>query len=191
MFDIHVYLPFSYEDIDECADNLHDCDQVCNNLVGSFNCSCNDQFILDTDSRACIPSCDETYTALSGSFHSPGWPISYPVLNFRCEWVINVGENQEEEDYIIRFVTDDSAYGILGRGDCPDEYLAFYDGLTSDAPSLGKFCFLDAPPDILTSSSQAKVVFQAISRNRPLSRVGARVTYEAIRLGTHSIACMF
>ena len=183
---IHVYI--SYEDIDECADNSHDCDQVCNNLPGSFNCSCNGFFVFDVDSRVCLPSCDGTYTALSGSFHSPGWPVSYPVLDFRCEWIINIGERQ---DYIIRFVTDDSAYGILGRGDCPTEYLAFYDGVTSDAPSLGRFCFLDTPPDILTSSSQAMVVFQATSRTRPRSRVGARVSYEAIRLGIYIYYSMY
>ena len=174
------FLGCMYEDIDECAENSHDCDQVCINILGSYNCSCTDSFAFDTNSRSCVPSCNKTYSALSGTFQSPGWPVSYPRLDFVCEWIINV---EEEGDYIIRLMTDDFAYGLLGRGDCPTDYLAFYDGVASNARSLGKFCFLIAPADILTSSSQAKVVFQASSSPRPRSRVGAKVSYEAISLG--------
>ena len=168
------------QDTDECSEGSHNCEHVCINLQGTFNCSCNDGFVLNSDMRSCVPSCGGTFSSLSGSFQSPGWPLYYPELDFRCEWVINI---EEEEDYIIRLVTDDSAYGILGRFNCITDYLAFYDGITTDASSLGTFCFLNAPPDILTSSSQAMVVFQASSRHHPPSRKGARVSYEAIRMG--------
>lgn len=131
--------------------------------------------------RSCVPSCGGSFSALSGSFQSPGWPVYYPELDFRCEWVIDLGDN----DYIIRLVTDDSEYGILGRGSCPTDYLAFYDGLTTDATSLGRFCFVNAPPDRVTSSDQALVVFQASSNPHPSSRKGARISYEAVRLGVH------
>ena len=91
------------------------------------------------------------------------------------------------DDYILRFVTDDTAYGIVGRDSCSTDYLAFYDGLTAVSAPLGKYCYVEPPPDILTSSGQALVVFQSSSRHHPISRRGARVTYQAIRLGT----CMY
>ena len=28
------------QDIDECTGNTHGCDQVCNNTIGSYECSC-------------------------------------------------------------------------------------------------------------------------------------------------------
>lgn len=40
-------------DIDECQNRNGDCEQVCTNIVGSFNCSCNDGYHLDTDGFSC------------------------------------------------------------------------------------------------------------------------------------------
>lgn len=116
---------------------------------------------------------------MTGSFQSPGWPVYYPELDFSCQWIINL---TDYNDYILRFDTDDTSYGILGRS-CPADYLVFFDGLTTASMSLGKYCYVDAPPDILTSSGQALVVFQASTRPHHSSRTGARVSYEAIRLG--------
>ncbi|XP_067018613.1 mucin-like protein isoform X3 [Acropora muricata] len=39
-------------DIDECASNMS-CAQECNNTQGSFQCSCNSGFILNSDQRSC------------------------------------------------------------------------------------------------------------------------------------------
>ena len=40
-------------DVDECSNNQHNCDHVCGNIVGSFNCSCQNGFILQPDGRTC------------------------------------------------------------------------------------------------------------------------------------------
>ena len=40
-------------DVDECYNNQHNCDHVCGNIVGSFNCSCQNGFILQPDGRTC------------------------------------------------------------------------------------------------------------------------------------------
>ena len=42
-------------DIDECDNSEHPvCSQMCNNTVGSYNCSCSSGFRLDdTDLRTC------------------------------------------------------------------------------------------------------------------------------------------
>ena len=160
-------------------ESSHDCEHICTNTLGSYDCSCNDRFMLGDDGRSCLPSCGGVLSTLSGSFQTPGWPEYYPELDFRCEWRITM----DDESYIIRLVTDSSRYGILGNNDCPTDYLAFYDGPTTAAASLGRFCFLNTPPVVLTSSHQAMVVFQATSRRHPVSRRGARVIYEAVRIG--------
>ena len=40
-------------DINECAEGTHQCDQNCHNNVGSYACSCNTGYRLNSDDRAC------------------------------------------------------------------------------------------------------------------------------------------
>ena len=40
-------------DVDECIEGIHQCHQVCQNIIGSYTCGCNDGFMLDTDGRSC------------------------------------------------------------------------------------------------------------------------------------------
>ncbi len=48
-----MYACYIYADVDECIDDIHDCSQNCHNTVGSYTCSCNDGFVIDSDSRGC------------------------------------------------------------------------------------------------------------------------------------------
>ncbi|XP_046357628.2 uncharacterized protein LOC124135955 [Haliotis rufescens] len=41
------------EDINECSTGQAGCDQVCNNAPSSYNCGCNDGFILNDDRKTC------------------------------------------------------------------------------------------------------------------------------------------
>ena len=43
----------NFVDIDECETMTHNCDQVCSNTLGSFECKCNDGYSLDPDSSTC------------------------------------------------------------------------------------------------------------------------------------------
>ena len=45
-------LTFS-SDIDECNMHIHNCEHLCVNIIGSFNCSCQDGFILQSDGHTC------------------------------------------------------------------------------------------------------------------------------------------
>jgi len=51
----HNYLSMNclISDIDECRTGGHSCQQVCNNLPGTYNCSCDTGFMLNNDSRTC------------------------------------------------------------------------------------------------------------------------------------------
>nr|XP_055041100.1 uncharacterized protein si:dkey-163f14.6 [Misgurnus anguillicaudatus] len=48
-------------DLDECVEQLHLCQQVCENTLGSYRCSCNPGFQLSTDRTSCtnINECEE------------------------------------------------------------------------------------------------------------------------------------
>ena len=48
-----LILFFNFLEIDECQRLLDNCQQKCINTEGSFNCSCNDGFILQDDKRTC------------------------------------------------------------------------------------------------------------------------------------------
>ena len=43
-----------YTDINECHTNNGGCEQICNNTVGSFECSCNQGYSLSSDGTNCI-----------------------------------------------------------------------------------------------------------------------------------------
>ena len=169
----------SDDQYDECALELDQCEQECIDTATGHVCSCHNGYHLDYDAYSCLPYCKEMFSSENGSFQTPGWPEYYPSKNFRCQWLIDV----ENDSYAIQLITDDSAYGIRGGDPCRTDYLAFYDGPTSAAPSLGRHCSLNPPPPKVSTSHQAMVVFQASSRAHPPNRVGARVSYEAIRLG--------
>ena len=117
-------------------------------------------------------------TAPSGSFQTPGWPISYPQEDFQCEWIIDVSGAGS-----IEFTIDDSAFGINGRPPCTRDHIEFFDGTGSNALSLEKICGLTSfvtLTTITTNSSRAAVAFTGSANpDRPSSRVGVRVTYTA------------
>ena len=40
-------------DINECGEEIDGCAQNCTNTIGSYTCSCNPGFVIDTDRRSC------------------------------------------------------------------------------------------------------------------------------------------
>ena len=42
------------KDIDECLEEVHTCEQSCNNVNGSYTCGCDVGYILSVDLRSCI-----------------------------------------------------------------------------------------------------------------------------------------
>ena len=41
------------KDINECRNQIDECDQDCKNMVGSYVCSCSSGFILDLNGKSC------------------------------------------------------------------------------------------------------------------------------------------
>ena len=182
---VHIHLLSFIPDINECTERSHNCEQTCRNTAGSFTCSCNSGFTLAANGRSCTPDsveplCGGRLTAASGSFQTPGWPANYPDDNFQCEWVIDIPNNGAT----IEFTLDDSAFGINGRSPCVIDNIEFFDGLGSNANSLKQICghirFNDLSVSIVTTGSEARVVFTGTDRPRPTSRVGVKVDYRTI-----------
>ena len=54
------YIFISILDVNECDDDVssgsyHECDDVCNNVAGSYSCECaHPGYELDTDNRTCL-----------------------------------------------------------------------------------------------------------------------------------------
>ena len=175
------YLSISFSDINECTrgeDNR--CEQVCINTAGSYTCACAEGYALIDDGFTCRISCGGVHNSSRGSFHTPGWPRFYP-LDFRCEWIIQPPVGGSE--MVLELTVNGTAYGIHGRPPCATDYLEFYDGLTTDAQSLGKYCKFDRPDVLYTSSNQALVVFQASTIPHLPSRVGVQVVYHLFEIG--------
>ena len=150
------------------------------NTEGSYSCTCNENFVLASDRRSCLPSCGGSLTQNNGSFSTPGWPVYYPSLDFRCEWTVVTDADTLTEIQVSE------PYGIRGRHPCSTDYLQVLDGVGESAKLLGRFCFLRAPGPFLTNSNMATVIFQASSQRHLQSRVGVGITYTTIRsLGKH------
>ena len=90
--------------------------------------------------------------------------------------------------FVIRFVVDESAYGINGRPPCTSDNIEFFDGLAGNAESMHKLCRFENPGPFFTSSQQARVVFTGtINRNRPQSRVGVKIHYSITDQSMHAL----
>ena len=50
---LSVYTQPSQSDVNECAQNTDNCQQLCNNTVGSFTCSCETGYVLEMDGFTC------------------------------------------------------------------------------------------------------------------------------------------
>ena len=124
----------------------------------------------------------------SGSLQSPGWPRYYPREEFRCVWIIS--PINVTEDMVLALSVNQTHFGTHGPASCPSDYLQFFDGNTTDAESMGKYCKFNVPDTLYTTTSQAMVVFQASNFNHNANRVGARVTFQVFIKGNSDRGCL-
>ena len=67
-------------DIDECTADMHNCQHICNNNEGSFQCSCNDGYRLQSDGANCS---DDDECSLST--HNCEQLCANTAGGFKCE----------------------------------------------------------------------------------------------------------
>ena len=168
-----------FSEIDECSEGTSNCDHICINTNGSYTCDCDSGHFLQPDGHTC--QCGGSFTAVNGSFQTPGWPTSYPRENFQCEWHVQLSDHPGAT---IEFSIDSSAFGIRGRPPCTNDHIEFFDGTDTSSPSLNKICgtlrFYEFNlPTITTTSSEAMIMFTSGSTGNAL-RPGVRVTYRSV-----------
>lgn len=156
---------------------------MCTNTEGSFYCTCREDFRLATDGRSCVPVCGGEITTDTGSISTPGWPQFYPSLNFTCEWTFQTSNNT-----FIDFSFDEQ-FGIQGSHPCPTDYVEIFDGLRDSRLLLGKFCSLQVPAVVSTSSNTASIVFQASRQSHSADHVGVNITFTAVQKGAVYTIC--
>ncbi|XP_059393826.1 uncharacterized protein si:dkey-163f14.6 isoform X1 [Carassius carassius] len=95
-------------DLDECVEELHLCQQVCQNTLGSYRCSCSPGFQLSSDGTSCsdVDECEHVGSALCvfGCINTPDsfqclCPVGYQLdsTNRHCEDI-----NECEETSVLQ-----------------------------------------------------------------------------------------
>ncbi|XP_071944594.1 uncharacterized protein [Antedon mediterranea] len=119
-------------DIDECSNEVDECDQVCTNTVGNYTCGCNDGFELGSDERSCIPlenstcpddtnPCDASATCIINKDGNQQCYCDkgYTLVNMGCENVNECDLNQDDCDTTNGNCIDtEGSYGCA----CADGY---------------------------------------------------------------------
>ena len=87
-------VPCVCSDIDECSlyNPTHDCDQICSNTDGGFNCSCVEGYLLTIDNRSCegmYPHKLITVCVWSYTFHMVYSDIDECSLYNNCNQICN------------------------------------------------------------------------------------------------------
>lgn len=83
LYDVSVFFPSSFSDIDECA-NPDTCSQICINQIGSYKCQCEEGYQVDPATKAC--------KAIGKYQPSVSFPLSltHYYVTIRCSDMLNV-----------------------------------------------------------------------------------------------------
>ena len=159
-----------FADIDECKTNNGGCGQLhCINQDGSHQCGCKEGFKLRGDSNGCA----EILEGPSGKISSGNWPETYPV-NVDLQWVVQCESHQAVD------LTFSNGFGIAGGlPDCTIDWLMVFDGDSTSAEVMGKFCHFAVPQVSRSSSSSILIYFYAGPSHSP-SRKGFEVSYTCV-----------
>ncbi|XP_048801063.1 CUB and zona pellucida-like domain-containing protein 1 isoform X3 [Lagopus muta] len=160
--------------------------QVCNNTdaVPVFQSSSNSlTFLITTNSvdftrnffvfyyffsPETVENCGGNLTGPSGTFTSPNYPAAYPEFTY-CVWHIQTTENSkislEFQDLFLELDQN-----------CQFDFLAVYDGLTTNTGLIGKVCGVSRP----TFESSSNVMTVVLSTDYANSYRGFSAQYTSI-----------
>lgn len=137
-------------DLDECEQNLHNCDQMCINTLDGFKCDCEIGFELARDGKTCLKSCGGVIKVMSnGVLTSPGYPNEY-TNHLTCRW-----ELRSPPDFSL-FVNF-SDFDLENNSHCVADYFT----LTEPRINHGKFCGNDTPRPLITKSNRLFIEFNS------------------------------
>ncbi|XP_025950725.2 tolloid-like protein 2 isoform X2 [Dromaius novaehollandiae] len=156
-----------FKEMDECSlpDN-GGCEQLCENTLGSYKCTCDPGYELTADKRSCEAACGGFITKLNGTITSPGWPKEYPT-NKNCVWQV-VAPAQ------YRISLQFEVFELEGNDVCKYDYVEVRSGLASDSKLHGKFCGSEKPEVITSYGNNMRLEFKS---DNTVSKKGFKVHF--------------
>ncbi|XP_028390645.1 tolloid-like protein 1 [Dendronephthya gigantea] len=114
---------------------------------------------LSTPSTTSIPvSCGRSLLYTPGILKSPGYPYLYPN-DIDCAWTISSTNGKHIR---LQFLT----FSLETNSGCGYDYLEVYDGVSSSARKLGKYCGTYLPQKLVSSGSELHIVFHTDGSGR-------------------------
>lgn len=164
-------------DLDECAKNNGGCQHECRNTLGSYVCSCHNGFALHENGHDCKEGgCKYEISAPHGTVSSPNYPDYYPSRK-DCIWHFTTTPGHR-----IKLVF--SEFEMEPHQECAYDHIVIYDGDSTDAHTLGRFCGSKVPHHIIATSNQMYMVFKS---DASVQRKGFFATHSTV-CGGHLMA---
>ncbi|XP_050525579.1 tolloid-like protein 1 [Daktulosphaira vitifoliae] len=143
-----------FTDMDECSINNGGCQHECKNTPGSYECTCNNGFMLHENKHDCKEGgCKHEISAPHGKISSPNYPDAYPGRK-DCVWHFTTTPGHR-----IKVIFD--TFEMEPHQECAYDHIVFYDGSTPDSQTLGRFCGSKSPHPIVSSSNQLYLAFKS------------------------------
>lgn len=144
-----------FSDINECLTDNGGCNHICVNTQGSFECSCNNSYILVADNKTCvynITDCEYTVLEPYGQIYTHGFPNSSYAPNSNCTWIIDLPKYKSIELKFDEMAIEDSP-------NCTKDQLVILNGKDRDSLLLGTFCGNKLPATIKSSTEAVTIKF--------------------------------
>ncbi|CAG2110474.1 unnamed protein product [Medioppia subpectinata] len=160
-----------FTDKDECAVNNGGCQHICKNTIGSYSCICHNGFVLHENKHDCKEgSCTHHITAPNGELHSPNYPDPYPSRK-DCTWLLTTTPGHRIKLLFTEFELEP-------HQECAYDHIIVYDGDSTEASTLGRFCGSKTPHTLLSALNKMFMIFKS---DASVQRKGFK--------GSHSTVC--
>lgn len=157
-------------DVDECAANNGGCMHKCRNTIGSFECSCNNGYILNGNGLDCVEGgCKYEINDPYGTISSPNHPLQYNADQI-CYWRFTTMPGH-------RIHLKMNAFDVENHQECAFDHVDFFNGDSSSSFTLGRFCGTDVPTDLYASSNTMVMEF---SSDISVQRTGFSATHSTV-----------
>ncbi|CAN8020366.1 unnamed protein product [Ixodes persulcatus] len=147
----------------------HTTEGYCSNIIQKTVCKHQSPQYLWFECR--LPStCTHQISAPLGEINSPNYPDSYPSRK-DCAWLFTTTPGHR-----LKLIFND--FELEPHQECAYDHISLYDGDSTDAPTLGRFCGAKVPHPILSTTNRMYMVFKS---DASVQRKGFRAA--------HSTAC--
>ncbi|KAH9281792.1 Tolloid-like protein 1 [Echinococcus granulosus] len=162
-----------FTDLDECADNNGGCQHICRNTIGSYYCECRPGYKVygrfNCKEIGISAGCQQEISSPEGEIRTPNWPSEYPARQ-SCQWKITATPGHR-----VKVVFD--AFEVESHQQCMYDRVIAYDGLTTDAPQLGRYCGSRKPAPIISTGATLLLTFNA---DGSVQRKGFRAQHSTV-----------